>query len=294
MTDVSQQLIQARIKDLRENTDFVATLFESLVGYAIIAADFDGNIIAYNEGARQIYGYAPQEIIGRQNMEIFFPEEFIDAGALQRVIDDLMGKGRVSFEGEKVRKGGERFPAQVLFTLTKDRGGRVVGFIEIVGDLTERRRAEEARQQLELQQLRLQQLEQERAEAVRNYQHYLAISQGGGAEAVEALPDLDPETLHGLIPDYWDVVINYVRAVRIREDRPSERVRDFARQLAGLRARARDVVRIHLGVLNQFAQRAMPSDERAFSNDARLVLVELLGSLMDIYLNASRSAHTST
>jgi len=142
MRDVSQQLIQDRIRDLRENTDFVATLFESLIGYAIIAADFDGNVIAYNEGARQIYGYAPEEIIGQQKMEIFFPKDFIEAGALQRVIDDLMGKGRVAFGGEKVRKGGERFPAQVLFTLTKDRSGRVVGFIEIAQDLTERKRIE--------------------------------------------------------------------------------------------------------------------------------------------------------
>ena len=35
------------IQEWAANTDFTATLFESLVGYAIIAADFDGNIIAY-------------------------------------------------------------------------------------------------------------------------------------------------------------------------------------------------------------------------------------------------------
>jgi len=71
-----QQLIQDRIRDLRENTDFVSTLFESLVGYAIIAADFDGNIIAYNEGARQIYGYAPEEIIGKKYGDILPPRVY--------------------------------------------------------------------------------------------------------------------------------------------------------------------------------------------------------------------------
>jgi len=59
--ETSNLLIQERIKELRENTDFVNALMESLIGYAIIAADFDGNIIAYNEGARQIYGYNPEE-----------------------------------------------------------------------------------------------------------------------------------------------------------------------------------------------------------------------------------------
>ncbi len=139
-------LIQGRIRDLRENTDFVATLFESLIGYAIIAADFDGNIIAFNEGAHQIYGYAPEEIIGKKSIEIFFPKDFIEAGGLQQIIDDLIAKERYSYEGEKVRKNGDRFPAQVLFTLTKDKDGKVVGFIEIVEDLTERKQVEALRE----------------------------------------------------------------------------------------------------------------------------------------------------
>jgi two-component system, sporulation sensor kinase E len=132
MKNPSQQLIQDRIKELRENTDFVNTLLESLEGYAIIAADFDGNIIAFNEGARQIYGYAPEEVIGKQNIEVFFPEDFIEAGRLQEIIEDVIEKGRCSYEGEKVRKGGESFPAQILLTLTTNKNGKVVGFIEIV------------------------------------------------------------------------------------------------------------------------------------------------------------------
>jgi len=59
---------QDRIQYLRENTDFVSAVFDSLVGYAIVAADFDGN-----KGAHQIYGYTSEEIIGRKNIDIFFP-----------------------------------------------------------------------------------------------------------------------------------------------------------------------------------------------------------------------------
>ena len=89
MRDTGQQLIQDRIEYLREHTDFVATLFESLIGYAIIAADFDGNIIAFNKGASQIYGYAAQEIIGKQGIELFLPREFVEAGKLEDIIDSL-------------------------------------------------------------------------------------------------------------------------------------------------------------------------------------------------------------
>jgi len=141
--DAGQQLIQDRIENLRENTDFVFTLFENLVGYAIIAADFDGNILAYNEGARQIYGYAPEEVIGKRNIDILFPREFIKGGKLQQIIDGLISEEGFSYEGEKVRRDGRRFPARIVFTPTKDRSGKVVGFIKIVEDLTERKRAEE-------------------------------------------------------------------------------------------------------------------------------------------------------
>jgi PAS domain S-box-containing protein len=140
--NIHKQLIQERIRELRENTDFLSTLLENLIGYAIIAADFDGNIIAYNEGARQIYGYDPEEVIGEQGIDIFFTREFIEAGDLQQIVNELIEKGRFSCEGEKVRKNGEKFPAQILFTLTRDKSGKVVGFIEIVEDLTGRKRTE--------------------------------------------------------------------------------------------------------------------------------------------------------
>jgi PAS domain S-box-containing protein len=275
-------LIQERIQYLRENTDFVSAVFDSLIGYAIMAADFDGNIIAYNEGARQIYGYTHEEVLGKKLIESFFPEAFIQAGGLEQITSELLEKGRVSCEGEKLRKDGSGFPAHLLFTLTRDRNGQIVGFVEIVQDLTEQKQAEETARQLQVKQLQLRQLEQERAEAVRNYQHYVAISR---SDETDLLPHPDEAMLNELLPDYRNTVLRYVRAVRIREDRPTESVRGLAQRLAVIGARAKDVVRLHLLVLNEFSQRAMPADDRSFSNDARLVLVELMGHLMDIYVS---------
>jgi len=284
---LKNDFIKDRIKYLRESTDFVSAIFDSLIGYAIIAADFDGNIIAYNEGAHQIYGYAPDEVIGKEHTDIFFPKEFIDKGGLEHIVSEVVGKGRFSYEGEKVRKNDERFPARISFTLTKDKTGKLVGFVELVEDLTEGQRAEKIQQQFQIQQHQLRQLEKELAEAVRNYQHYLAISQGGSVES-QALFHPDEEKLKEFFPDYRDIVLRYVRAVRIREDRPSDRVHELAGRLSVIGVQARDVVRLHLRVLNEFSQRAMPSEDRAFSNDARLVLVELMGSLIDVYCNVLR------
>lgn len=135
------ELIQERIKNLYENTDFSSTIFESLTGYAIIAVDFDGNVIAYNKGAGLIFGYAVQDIVGKENVVIFFPSEFIETENLQNALNGLMEKGSFSYTGEMIKKSKERFPANVHFAITKNKEGKVVGFILIVNDLTESERA---------------------------------------------------------------------------------------------------------------------------------------------------------
>ena len=283
MKDVSQQLIQDRIKDLRENTDFVATLFESLVGYAIIAADFDGNVIAYNEGARQIYGYTPQEIIGQQNMEVFFPKDFIAAGALQRVIDDLMGKGRVSFEGEKVRKGGERFPAQVLFTLTKDRGGRVVGFVEIVGDLTERKRAEEVEARARASAERIEQLERE----LRSLERLSAppsTAVSAQLHSVTPLRESVPDVFSDLVQHYgglMDLALEQ-RAYKAEHDISGE-LRSISERLGLLRAGPRDAVEIHSHALKGKTKVVTTQKAQAYVEEGRLMVLELMGYLTAFY-----------
>jgi PAS domain S-box-containing protein len=139
----NEELIEERRRGLWENTDFLRTVFENLTGYGVIAADFDGNVIAYNEGAHKIYGYAPEDIIEKQNITIFFTKEFIDMGGLQMVVDFLLGEGSFIYEAEMVRKNGEKFPAKVHFTLTKDHNGKLVGFVELVEDLSELKQKEE-------------------------------------------------------------------------------------------------------------------------------------------------------
>src|SRR5437016_13426784 len=109
MTVKGEELVQERIQKLWENTDFTSTLFESLTGYAVIAADFDGNVIAYNEGARQVYGYAPEEVFGRLNVEAFFPADFVEAGRFQRAVE-VPDDGAVRVRGGEGAQGRATLP----------------------------------------------------------------------------------------------------------------------------------------------------------------------------------------
>ncbi|MEE4380174.1 MAG: response regulator [Candidatus Competibacteraceae bacterium] len=92
------------------------------------------------------------------------------------------------------------------------------------------------------------------------------------------------DSVQKLLRDYTLLVQRHVRATRLQEPRPAEDVRMLARQLARLHARARDVVHLHLRVLENTGSWSKSAEERAFANDARLVLLELMGNLIDIYL----------
>jgi PAS domain S-box-containing protein len=287
----SQQLIQDRVRYLRENTDFVSTLFESLVGYGIIAADFDGNVIAYNEGARQIYGYGAEEIIGKESIEIFFPQESIAEGELQRIIGNLTGtEERCSYEGEKVRRDGSRFPAQILFTLTKDKNGGVVGFVEIVEDLTERKQAEKVEAEARANAERLEQVEQE----LRTLERLSGPPQASvTARAYGLLPLCEsvPDAFHELVQHYGDVmdVALEQRAYKV-ERNISERLCSLAQEVGFLKGGPRDVVEIHSAALKGKVKGVAPQKAQAYAEEGRLMVLELMGYLVSCYRDYSMGA----
>jgi PAS domain S-box-containing protein len=144
MLDLRQKFIEYRIKELKESTDFVNSLLKCITGYAILVGDFDGNIIVFNEGAHQIFGYVAQDVVGIKNIEDFYPPDFVKAGHVNELFDRLIQKGEYSYELTRQRKNGDSFPGQSLLTLVQDDEKRLVGFVEITEDITERKIKENA------------------------------------------------------------------------------------------------------------------------------------------------------
>ncbi len=287
-------LIQGRIRYLRENTDFVLTLFESLVGYAIIAADFDGNIIAYNEGARQIYGYAPEEIIGKENIEILFPKDFIEAGGLQKIIDDLIGKDRFSYEGEKVRKNGERFPARILFTLTRDKDGKVVGFIVMAEDLTEHKQAERLQAEARAKAQRIEKLERE-LRSLEELSRPPQTTVTGQLFDSGPLSKGVPDVFNQLVQRYGDLMDEALeqRAYNV-EHNISEGLRSLAEQIGFSKAGPRDVVEIYSSALKSKTSGATSQRAQVYAEEGRLMVLQVMGYLASFYRTYSLGVGRST
>ena len=120
--------------------ELLRLVIESSTDFAIIAVDPAGKVTSWNIGAERLLGWAAQEILGRDGDVTFTPEDRA-AGAPEAERRDALARGRAEDERWHLRKDGSRFWGSGLLTPLAD---REAGFVKIMRDRTEQRRAAEA------------------------------------------------------------------------------------------------------------------------------------------------------
>ncbi|MCE5265621.1 MAG: PAS domain S-box protein [Deltaproteobacteria bacterium] len=114
----------------------------------IIRMDRTGTITFFNLYAQKFFGYALEEILGK-NVRILLPPSRDNGKRLTDMMDNIL-KSPDDFEenyNENVRKNGESVWILWRNRAIRDRDGNIVGTLSIGNDMTERRRAEEALQE---------------------------------------------------------------------------------------------------------------------------------------------------
>jgi PAS domain S-box-containing protein len=139
-----RQTLVCQAEELSYSQEEFRLLIEGVKDYAIFLLDPSGYIATWNTGAQQIKGYRAGEIIG-QHYSRFYPEEDVQKGKPQRLLQVAIAEGRAEDEGWRVRKDGTRFWADVIITALRDQEGQLRGFAKVTRDMTERRKAEEER-----------------------------------------------------------------------------------------------------------------------------------------------------
>src|SRR5437762_261909 len=117
--------------------DFIGNILESSTEYSIIGKDLDGKILLWNEGARRLYGYEAEEVVGRLNSAVLHTPEDIAAGRPQEVLAAAQRDGKWEGTLIRVRKNGERFTARVVITPRRDRNGRPIGYLLISKNISD-------------------------------------------------------------------------------------------------------------------------------------------------------------
>lgn len=136
---------------LRSSEDRIHLMMESLTDYAVFSIDAKGLVDSWNKGAKSIFGYSQDEIIGQPYDHIFTPDD-VARGVPAKEMRLARNKGRAFDERWHIRRDGSRFFASgVMMPLYV--GRTLTGYAKIASDLTQKKRHAEdlqrARDELE-------------------------------------------------------------------------------------------------------------------------------------------------
>ncbi len=184
---------RAAERSLRASDERFRLLVSSVKDYAIFMLDPTGQVISWNEGAERIKGYKKEEIIGR-NISIFYTAEELQRGAPQNNLSQAREYGRFEIEGERVRKDGSGFWANVVLNAIYDTKGELMGFAKVTRDITERKKLE----------LQLQQFNEELEEQVKKKTAELTDSYQDIRQLASHLQDVREEERAGIAREIHD------------------------------------------------------------------------------------------
>lgn len=117
-------------------------MVEGVTDYGIFMLDPNGIILTWNAAAAQISGHEAKDVIGGHCSVLYAAGE-IEAGKPQRHLELAQQHGHIDDENWRNHRDGSRFWASVTITALRDKEGELLGFTQVIRDLTERKKAED-------------------------------------------------------------------------------------------------------------------------------------------------------
>src|SRR5215207_7957781 len=109
---------------------------------AIISKTLEGIITSWNQGAQRIFGYTPDEVIGKP-VTILIPEGHLDEEPT--ILARLRAGERIEhYETVRITKDGRLVDISLTVSPIIGPGGKIIGASKIARDITEQRQARKA------------------------------------------------------------------------------------------------------------------------------------------------------
>jgi PAS domain S-box-containing protein len=110
---------------------------------AVVALDLNGNLTLWNEAAVEMFGWRPEEVLGRP-LPTVPPEKKLEHLEMHRRAS--RGEATADVETRRVRKDGSFVDVRISVAPIFDAARRVTGTMGVLTDITERRRAEKVQE----------------------------------------------------------------------------------------------------------------------------------------------------
>lgn len=122
-----------------DDRELLQLFVDDLTDYAVVVLDPQGNIRTWNAGARELLGYAEEEIVGRRFSELFTKADIV-TGQSSAALKDALQWGRHEATCRFVRKDGSRFEAKIVLRPLSGRRQRFAGYGMIAYEASESKR----------------------------------------------------------------------------------------------------------------------------------------------------------
>ena len=106
--------------------------------YAIVTLDTNGMVRSWNAGAERLKQYSEAEILGEPLSRFYIPED-VAARRPQLGLATAVERGEYLDEAWLVRKDGSRFWSSIAITPIRDDDGQLIGFSDVIRDMTDRK-----------------------------------------------------------------------------------------------------------------------------------------------------------
>ena len=85
---------------------------------ALLTITEEGRVLSWNRGAESMFGYTPEEAIGRRVADLTVPDEF--RGEASIMLRQVVESGSITVETVRRRKDGVLIPVQVVLHRAED------------------------------------------------------------------------------------------------------------------------------------------------------------------------------
>lgn len=194
-------------QDVAKSKAYIENLVENAADL-IITTDLDDCILTWNRGAEVLFGYRKDEVIGKHLSILLPPERFHE-------LEEMRAKVQISgalrdIEIRSKRKDGVMIYLSLSVSPIRDVEGKIVGFLRLAKDITEKKRYER----------RLKDLDKMKSDFVSNVSHELRTPLTSIKGSVDNMLD----GLTGLLNEKQ---IRYLARIKSNTDRLSRLINDL-------------------------------------------------------------------
>lgn len=134
---------QSLSQELTGTSKFLQNILDTSSSISIVSTDLDHNILYWNTGAENLFGYTADEVVGKQKMSILYPDDRSSRKAVEGARDFITSvKAGATCDVVEKTKDGRELWVKLTLMPRLDLSGAVVGIIGIGQDITDLKHTE--------------------------------------------------------------------------------------------------------------------------------------------------------